>query len=44
MPHGHTRVKLDWIRINSSQNMLNFAWIDGMTLPLPLAKVHNSQT
>jgi hypothetical protein len=33
-------IRLDQSRFN--QNMLNFPWIDGMTLPFPLAKVHNS--
>jgi hypothetical protein len=44
MLFGNTHLKLDWIKVYSSQNMLNFPWIDEMTLPFPLANVHNSQT
>jgi hypothetical protein len=43
MLHGNTHVKLDLIKVNSNQNMLNFPRIDGMILPFRLAKVHNSQ-
>ncbi len=44
MLHGNTHVKLDWIKVDSHQNVLRFPWTDGMTLLFCLAKVHNSQT
>jgi hypothetical protein len=47
MPSRNTHLKLDWIKVDSSQNMLNFPWINGMTLPFSpckCSKVTNLKT